>query len=69
MTRLLKSMGLGLLIAGEFTWVASAQFQRRPVLSPPTSTSITIEGKTIRIDYGAPSARGRKVMQTIRRPS
>jgi hypothetical protein len=62
MTRFQKSMGIGLVIVGGFTWVASAQFQRRPVLSPPTSTSITIEGKTIRIDYGAPSARGRKVI-------
>lgn len=32
------------------------------VLSPPMSTSITIEGKKIRVDYGAPSMRGRKVM-------
>ena len=31
-------------------------------LSPPTSTSVTINGKKIRVDYGAPSMRGRKVM-------
>jgi len=62
MTRLQKSIGIGIVMAGGLAWVASAQFQRRPVLSPPTSTSVTIDGKTIKIDYGAPSARGRKVM-------
>jgi len=62
MTRLQKSIGIGLVIAGGLTWVASAQFQQRAVLSPPTSASVTIEGKTIKIDYGAPSARGRRVM-------
>ena len=62
MTRLHVSIGIGILIAGSLAWVASAQYGRRPVLSPPTSSSVTIEGKTIKIDYGAPSARGRKVM-------
>ena len=32
------------------------------LLSPPMSTTVTIEGKKLRIDYGAPSMRGRKVM-------
>jgi hypothetical protein len=32
------------------------------ILSPPMSTSVTIEGKKLRVDYGAPSMRGRKVM-------
>src|SRR6202171_1242707 len=62
MTRLQKSLGIGLVIAGGLGWVAAAQFRQRPVLSPPTNASVTIEGKTIKIDYGAPSARGRKVM-------
>ena len=30
--------------------------------SPPTDTSVTIDGKHIKIDYYAPSARGRKIM-------
>jgi hypothetical protein len=59
MTRLQMSIGIGIVIAGGLAWIASAQ---RPVLSPPTTASVTIEGKTIKIDYGAPSARGRKVM-------
>jgi hypothetical protein len=29
--------------------------------SPPAQTSVTIAGKTIRIDYSAPSMRGRKI--------
>ncbi|MHB1021550.1 MAG: DUF2911 domain-containing protein [Acidobacteriaceae bacterium] len=31
-------------------------------LSPPEKTSVTLEGKTITIDYSAPSMRGRKIM-------
>ena len=53
---LLGSIALGLTV------VAGALFGQRPVLSPPTSASVTIEGKRIKIDYGAPSMRGRKVM-------
>jgi hypothetical protein len=41
---------------------AGALFGQRTVLSPPTSTSVTIEGKTIKINYGAPSMRGRKIV-------
>src|SRR5947209_1896454 len=41
---------------------APAVFGQGRILSPPTSTSVTIAGKKITIDYGAPSARGRKVM-------
>ena len=40
-----------LLFAASF---ASAQ-------SPPEQASITVAGKTIRIDYSAPSVRGRKI--------
>jgi len=43
---------------------ASAAGQGR-VLSPPMSTSITIEGKKLQVDYGAPSMRGRKVMGAL----
>ena len=32
------------------------------VLSPPMSASVTIAGKKLRVDYGAPSMRGRKIM-------
>lgn len=32
------------------------------ILSPPMTTTATIAGKKIRVDYGAPSMRGRKVM-------
>ena len=32
------------------------------VLSPPMTVNATIGGKTLRVDYGAPSMRGRKVM-------
>ena len=32
------------------------------LLSPPMSTSVTIAGKKIQVDYGAPSMRGRKIM-------
>ncbi len=62
MTRLHMSIGIGIVIAGSLASLAPAQYGRRPVLSPPTSSSVTIGGKTIKIDYGAPSARGRKVM-------
>lgn len=32
------------------------------ILSPPMTTTATIGGKKIRVDYGAPSMRGRRVM-------
>ena len=34
-------------------------------LSPPMSTSVTIDGKKLRVDYGAPSMRGRKIMGAL----
>ena len=40
---------------------ATAAAQGR-VLSPPLSASVTIGGKKLRVDYGAPSMRGRKIM-------
>lgn len=35
------------------------------LLSPPMSTSVTIGGKKLQVDYGAPSMRGRKIMGTL----
>ncbi len=40
---------------------ASAQ-QGKPPASPPAHTEATINGHQIRIDYSAPSMRGRKIM-------
>ncbi len=34
---------------------------KKPVLSPPATTSQTVDGKTVSIQYGAPSMRGRKI--------
>ena len=40
----------------------SAQQQPQPILSPRDSTEVIITGKRIKIDYGRPSMRGRKIM-------
>ncbi len=37
-------------------------FGQGRVLSPPMTASVTIAGKKLTVDYGAPSMRGRKVM-------
>ena len=50
--RLRNVTGLALLLAT----VSAAQ------LSPRMTTSVTVDGKKITIGYGAPSARGRKIM-------
>ena len=52
MMRLRNVTGLALLLAT----VSAAQ------LSPRMTTSVTVDGKKITIGYGAPSARGRKIM-------
>jgi len=44
------------------TIVAVSAAGQGRVLSPPMSASVTIEGKKLQVDYGAPSMRGRKVM-------
>lgn len=49
-----RILSAGLILAG--MTAASAQ-----PLSPPASTSVTIDGKKISIDYAAPSMRGRKI--------
>lgn len=36
--------------------------QPQPLLSPRDSTEITVNGKHMKIDYGRPSMRGRKIM-------
>lgn len=40
---------------------AQEQRQKKGPLSPPAQTSVTIGGKTITINYSAPSMRGRKI--------
>jgi hypothetical protein len=45
--------------------MAVTAWGQRPVLSPPMSASVTIEGKKLQVDYGAPSMRGRKVMGAL----
>jgi hypothetical protein len=47
-------VGVGMLTASQ------AQNQK-PLLSPPASTSQTVDGKTVSVDYSAPSMRGRKI--------
>ena len=37
-------------------------FGQGRLLSPPMTASVTISGKKLQVDYGAPSMRGRKVM-------
>lgn len=54
-------MRMGFAILAGLTLVAAAGAQGR-MLSPPMSTSAVIAGKKLKIDYGAPSMRGRKVM-------
>ena len=48
-----------LLIALAFAVTLAGQGR---VLSPPMTSTVTIEGKKLRVDYGAPSMRGRKIM-------
>src|SRR3990172_6004588 len=43
----------------------SAQQSPQPILSPRDTTEIIISGKRIRIDYGRPSMRGRKIMGEV----
>jgi Protein of unknown function (DUF2911) len=61
-TILMMRFRVGIFVALAALAVALTAFGQGRVLSPPTTTSVTIQGKKITIDYGAPSARGRKVM-------
>lgn len=51
--------GTALFVGLAFAAVSAGQGR---ILSPPMTTAATIAGKKIRVDYGAPSMRGRKVM-------
>jgi len=46
-------------------WIALPPVAAGQLLSPPMSTTVSIAGKTIRVDYGAPSMRGRKIMGSL----
>lgn len=43
-----------------FAAILPAQAPKKPLLSPPAKASITINGKTITIDYNSPRVRGRE---------
>ena len=49
------------LAAGAVAWIAAAAAHAQPFQSPPATTSVTINGKAIRINYSAPSMHGRKI--------
>jgi hypothetical protein len=57
MLRLRRAVFFGFALAG-LTLTAYAQ----RYTSPPADTSVTIDGKHIKVDYYAPSAHGRKIM-------
>lgn len=39
-----------------------AQTTKKPLLSPPEKASISLNGKSVTIDYSSPAMRGRKIM-------
>ncbi|HVW76663.1 MAG TPA: DUF2911 domain-containing protein [Alloacidobacterium sp.] len=43
------------------TALHAQQQEKKPVLSPPATASVKFGSKTVSIDYGAPSMRGRKI--------
>jgi hypothetical protein len=49
------------LLAGALSFASAQQPGRRPALSPPAETSVTIAGKAMTIKYSAPSVRGRQI--------
>jgi hypothetical protein len=49
------------MLAGALSFASAQQPGRRPSLSPPAETSVTIAGKAMTIKYSAPSVRGRQV--------
>lgn len=51
---------MGALAAGPLFAQTGSADGKKP-LSPPEKASITLNGKAVTIDYGAPSARGRKI--------
>ena len=52
---------LGLVVFALNGGVTRAQ-EKKPRPSPPAQASVTLGGKSVTIDYGAPSMRGRKVI-------
>lgn len=54
-------VALGALLCPSVSQLSSQQ-QVQPILSPRDSTEVVIGGKRIKIDYGRPSMRGRKIM-------
>jgi hypothetical protein len=45
--------------------VASFAQGNKPVASPPETATVSLNGHTVTIDYGAPSMRGRKIMGEV----
>jgi len=50
-----------LLLTMTMVALSAEAADKKPPKSPPAETSATIGGKQVKIDYGAPSARGRKI--------
>jgi hypothetical protein len=46
---------------GLSTWLGAQTQTQKPLLSPPANTSQTVDGKTVSIQYSAPSMRGRAI--------
>ena len=49
------------MLAGALSFASAQQPGRKPPLSPPAETSVTIAGKAMTIKYSAPSVRGRQI--------
>ncbi len=45
--------------------VSSFAQGNKPVASPPETATVTLNGKTVEVKYGAPSMRGRKIMGNV----
>lgn len=52
----------GLLVSAVCVLPMHAQQSKKPLLSPPEKASVTLDGKSVTIDYSSPSMRGRKIM-------
>ncbi len=61
MPKTLPLLAAALVVAGSFSLSAQTRRKTDNKLSPPASTSMTLGGQTITIEYNAPSARGRQV--------
>lgn len=55
LSRSLASFACTVLLAG-------AGLAQQPIASPPETATVNLNGKTITVNYGAPSTRGRKIM-------